>query len=565
MTSDDDKWNRLTAWMQDLSQGQWKLEDQKVTFREVPDLVSVGAGRGLFATQDIEPGSTILTIPAVTLLHPRNIERADHQAQTAKAPSPLTVPYRMLPHSAINKRPGGTAMKQVETRITTTEALALYLSLNRPLATQTADSAYRPWAAYLDALPVSFRPWHPLTWLVKPPSDDANHQDWDKMNDLAENYLPKTAYDKLQGVLERYKRHAAMLRNGVPMVLQEEPEEKLERRWSQVTEEDLLWGWLNVNTRTLYLQLDMPPIPNTAYADRSVTGGRTRTEPDSEQQNHAMAPLLDLANHSHLHMENGYSEADADASRRPQLCAVHLVEESATTSSKSGIKSDAPPGWRKRTFEVSAPKNAGIKKGDEIVFAYGPHSDETLFAEYGFVPLEGENPWNEVVVDDLINAAWQKRETRTMVALKSEVLEMNGYLDEYTMHAYPSPPHPSYRLLTALRLMYIQVPEAALQKYIDNPTNKEVHPALQAFLELLMGALDKISDDNEKAVRDCIRNVCLEALERIEQKLTALQLLHQPRTFGDVADAIRMVERLWVDNQSIFHGVMQSIDQGVIF
>jgi hypothetical protein len=174
----------------------------------------------------------------------------------------------------------------------------------------------------------------------------------------------------------------------------------------------------------------MPSIPNTAYADRNALGGRKRTEPDSEQQNHSMAPLLDLANHSHLHMENGFTQAEqrAGVSRGARLCAVHLVDESAAISSKSSNKSDAPLGWRKRTFEVCAPKNAIIKKGDEIVFAYGPHSDETLFAEYGFVPLGGENPWNEVVLDDLINTAWQKRESPAMVALKSEVLEMNGYL-----------------------------------------------------------------------------------------------------------------------------------------
>lgn len=151
----------------------------------------------------------------------------------------------MLPHSAVNKRLQGTSAKQVETRITTTEALALYLTLNRRPSTQRADSTYCPWAEYLKTLPVSFRPWHPLTWLVKPPVDDPNYQDWNRMNDLAEKYLPKTALDKLQGVCERYRRHTAMLRKGVPMVLQEEPDGKLERRWSQVTEEDLLWGWLN--------------------------------------------------------------------------------------------------------------------------------------------------------------------------------------------------------------------------------------------------------------------------------------------------------------------------------
>ncbi|KAJ9096587.1 hypothetical protein QFC19_007119 [Naganishia cerealis] len=133
-------------------------------------------------------------------------------------------------------------------------------------------------------------------------------------------------------------------------------------------------------------------------------------------------------------MESSYAEVGQQGEalqQKPKLCAVHLVEENTgnLSKSKSAKKSHAPPGWRKRTFQVTAPKNARIKKGDEIVFAYGPHSDETLFAEYGFVPLEGENPWNEVHVDDLINTTWRKRESATMVALKREVLDMNGYLE----------------------------------------------------------------------------------------------------------------------------------------
>ncbi|KAJ9096588.1 hypothetical protein QFC19_007120 [Naganishia cerealis] len=91
---------------------------------------------------------------------------------------------------------------------------------------------------------MSFRPWHPLTWLVQPP-DSCNHDDWKILNTLAENHLPKAAHEKLQDVLHRYKRHVAMLRKGVPMVLEEESDEIIKERWAKVTEEDLLWGWLN--------------------------------------------------------------------------------------------------------------------------------------------------------------------------------------------------------------------------------------------------------------------------------------------------------------------------------
>lgn len=78
---------------------------------------------------------------------------------------------------------------------------------------------------------------------------------------------------------------------------------------------------------------------------------------------------------------------------------------------------------------MRAPKLTGLKKGEQIVFAYGPHSDQTLFSEYGFVPSEGQNPWNEIRMDDYINATWRKIDDLSIISLKSEVLAMNGYLE----------------------------------------------------------------------------------------------------------------------------------------
>lgn len=70
----------------------------------------------------------------------------------------------------------------------------------------------------------------------------------------------------------------------------------------------------------------------------------------------------------------------------------------------------------------------GLKKGDQVVFAYGPHSDETLFSEYGFVPVDDPNPWNDIHMDAQVNAAWRKRESPKIVDLKSQALDINGYL-----------------------------------------------------------------------------------------------------------------------------------------
>lgn len=138
-----------------------------------------------------------------------------------------------------------------------------------------------------------------------------------------------------------------------------------------------------------------------------------------------MGPLLDLANHTHLKMDNAESVDDTPV----RLCSVYLVEESAAPNHKASRPgSHGPSSWRKRTLQMRAPQTTGLKKGDQVVFAYGPHSDETLFSEYGFVPLDEQNPWNEIRMDGHISAAWRKVDDPTMVSLKSEVLAIKGYL-----------------------------------------------------------------------------------------------------------------------------------------
>lgn len=36
MDSEEEKWNRLTTWMEEISEGRWLRKDLKVEFRQVP-------------------------------------------------------------------------------------------------------------------------------------------------------------------------------------------------------------------------------------------------------------------------------------------------------------------------------------------------------------------------------------------------------------------------------------------------------------------------------------------------------------------------------------------------
>jgi hypothetical protein len=109
-------------------------------------------------------------------------------------------------------------------------------------------------------------------------------------------------------------------------------------------------------------------------------------------------------------------QLDAFVERR--FLEIHrwvLLPDEHCISEREWLKNGAPQtrragpsSWRKRTLQMRAPKSTGLKKGDQAVFAYGPHSDQTLFSEYGFVPSDGQNPWNEIRLDDHINAAWRE-------------------------------------------------------------------------------------------------------------------------------------------------------------
>lgn len=113
--------------------------------------------------------------------------------------------------------------------------------------------------------------------------------------------------------------------------------------------------------------------------------------------------------------------------------------------------------------------------------------------------------------------------------------------------------------------MYAQIPEKALRSYIDNPHERAGSPTLQAFLDLIMGINDSISEENEQTVRAALRSICAAQLRNVDENMTALAAHQYPTSATDVADAKRMVERLWANDREILDGVIRSLDANVIF
>lgn len=129
--------------------------------------------------------------------------------------------------------------------MTTTQTLSLYLALNRRSTAQKGHSRYSPWTAYFATLPTSFRPWHPLTWLIEPVPNAPEPEYWSLFNHLGKTYVPESAHAKLQDMLERYKADVKVMERGVSQSLENSQDDSLRDAWSQVTEEDTLWAWLN--------------------------------------------------------------------------------------------------------------------------------------------------------------------------------------------------------------------------------------------------------------------------------------------------------------------------------
>lgn len=112
----------------------------------------------------------------------------------------------------------------------------------------------------------------------------------------------------------------------------------------------------------------------------SLTAVNTRTaaiplglQPATSLQNHSLVPLFDLINHS--------SDPDLII---PSPIVTHIPAGPSSSSRSRTAGSHLVPG--RVGFQLVAPER-GLRKGEQVLFQYGAHSNGTLFAEYGFVEL----------------------------------------------------------------------------------------------------------------------------------------------------------------------------------
>ncbi|XP_050017965.1 SET domain-containing protein 4 isoform X2 [Alexandromys fortis] len=191
-----------------------------------------------------------------------------------------------------------------------------------------------------------------------------------------------------------------------------------------------LWAWCTVNTRAVYL--------------RSTRQDSLSAEPDTC----ALAPYLDLLNHSpHVQVKAAFNE-------------------------KTGC------------YEIRTASRC--RKHEEVFICYGPHDNQRLLLEYGFVSTCNPHACVPVPGETLVKylPAADKQVHRKMSILKER-----GFTENLTFGW----DGPSWRLLTALKLLCLEA-----EKFTS-------------WKKVLLGEV--ISDANEKTSLGVARKICSDFIE----------------------------------------------------
>lgn len=228
----------------------------------------------------------------------------------------------------------------------------------------------------------------------------------------------------------------------------------------------LLWAWCTVNTRAVYLR----------HRQRECLSA----EPDT----YALAPYLDLLNHS------------------PNVQVKAAFNEET------------------RCYEIQAASN--YRKYEEVFICYGPHDNQRLLLEYGFVSTH--NPHACVYVSADILVKYLPSEDKQMKK-KISILKDHGFIENLTFGW----DGPSWRLLTALKLLCLEAKEFIRWK------------------KVLLGEV--ISDTNEKTSLDIAQKICYYFIEEANDMLQKVTQMKEEKV--TLTNQLTLVEMLWMEELKI--------------
>ncbi|KAE8621513.1 hypothetical protein XENTR_v10004860 [Xenopus tropicalis] len=232
----------------------------------------------------------------------------------------------------------------------------------------------------------------------------------------------------------------------------------------------LRWAWCTVNTRTVYMK---HPRRHGLSAQQDV---------------YAMAPYLDLLNHS------------------------------------PAVQVEAAFNEERRCYEIRT--NSGCRKHDQAFICYGPHDNQRLLLEYGFIAAN--NPHRSVYVTKDAIVGYLPPGDKQMPK-KWALLGENDFLGNLTFGL----DGPSWKLLTAVKLLCLRPEE------------------FTSWKKVILGSF--VSDANERDSLELVRKICFHLLDETSCALKEISLVRSQKLPDPAAAAhhLALVEALRLEELEI--------------
>lgn len=261
--------------------------------------------------------------------------------------------------------------------------------------------------------------------------------------------LPRSTQQKVESVYNRFQKDYDAVESFLRAKIRDEsPGHRENQEGNKVLDyipiDIFLYSWICINSRCLYM--DNPLSKNK---DDCMT----------------MAPYVDFLNH----------------------CALHHC----------GIKASS------LGFYVFAMRD--FEPGEQLFLSYGPHSNEFLLCEYGFMLVQ--NHWNDLNVTEYI--------TQLLLPSQKEFLQLNGYYGDYTISSLLDI---SFRTEVALAVLQEEHPQesrplkALINGYYDGASyDKYSKQILKTILNAVIRDCNTrtsgIKKHADKSVSKCIQDL----------------------------------------------------------
>ncbi|PIA13985.1 SET domain-containing protein [Coemansia reversa NRRL 1564] len=436
----DKEWTDLRIWCKKLG-----MPKSKLGLAYFPTTF-----RGMMATKNIEAGEDLIRVPERLLVTASKIR---HMLLTR--PSRSVTPN--CPSRALSEH----------------QALAYWIYSESCLSDRST------WSSYMRSLPRDFesvplyvlsgeRPSNKLSCVADVPLWVAKH--------LPHSVLQRVV-EQQRNLFSDWTQTRAVIGNLVGPQLTD---------WRRY-----VWSWLVVGTRCIHLG-----SPTSLKSSQRSEGllDSSILKPISCQDSIALAPVLDLLNHSH------------------------------TAEVSTGFESTT------RQFVITT--HCRYSKGQEVFISYGPHDNHFMLAEYGFV--SERNPFQILELDYEMDAwllAVKSNEclsfakaapTADRIDNLVSILKRHGLWGDFTLS--PRDSEPSYRVLAAL---YLLLPAVQYGEISHNSIDRwERWRRGENLTPTSSNNSSNVSDIQEPAAQQWIQRICGRIVQKSDIMLADVRKRH---------------------------------------